>query len=48
MAAGGLEELVEVMIPGEEMQAFAVQCEPVLETISDQGNPGTEEEVDDW
>ena len=48
MAQGGQEELVEVMIPGqEETQAFAVHCEPVLETISDQETPGAEES-DDW
>lgn len=49
MAGGGQEELVEVEIPGEEKEthAFAVHCEPVLETISKQETPG-EEEDDDW
>lgn len=47
MAEDGQEELAEVMITGEEMQAFTLHCEPVLETISEQETPGAEE-GDDW
>lgn len=52
MAGGGPEELIEVEIPGEEGEeekegetlAFAVHCQPVLETVSNQQAPGEEEE----
>lgn len=50
MAGGGQEELIEVEISGEEKetQAFAVHCEPVLETISDQDASEEEEEDGGW
>ena len=35
-------------MPGEETHAFAVHCEPVLETVPNQETPGAEEEGDDW
>lgn len=46
----GVEELGKVMIPrNEEMDAFALHCEPVLETIiPDQETPGGAEEGDEW
>lgn len=50
--AQGLETLGEVVVPVDKMsenEAFAIECEPVLEGNSGQGISGDQpEETEDW